>query len=89
MLPARLNRLTEVMTISLQGSIFSVHHIDISLLQAMLECFIYHSLFFSKSEGIKTTKALYLAESWLELPYYFHQGFEKYLLSSLGRLLFS
>lgn len=89
MLPARLNRLTEVMTISLQGSFFSVHHIDISLPQAMLECFTYHSLFFSKSAGIKTTKALYLCEGWLKLQYYFHRRFGKYLLSFLGRLLFS
>lgn len=67
MLPARLNCLTEVMRTSLQGSIFRVHHTDPSLLQEMLECFAYHSLFFSMSEGIKTTKALYLSESWLRL----------------------
>lgn len=66
MLPARLNRLTEVMSTNLQGSIFRVHT-DITLLQAILECFTYHSLFFSNSEGIKTTKALYLSESWLRL----------------------
>lgn len=62
MLPARLNCLTEVMSCGLWGSIFRAHYADIYLLHAVLEWFTYHSLFFSESEGMKTTKTLFLSE---------------------------
>lgn len=46
MLPARLSCLNEVMSSGLWGSIFRAHYADISLLQAVLEWFTHHSLFF-------------------------------------------